>query len=611
MKNLYLPLFACMLLVSSIKANEPIHPLQIINQQWSNHPDCLAQVGEISFSNDIELIQQHLLWVHHFLSLKEVSHLSEAQIANRNKSLGDLYSYAKAGVFPINNYVPGRRPVFIDEVGTHCAVGQLITQSGNGHLSKVISAEYNLAYLADIKTKGLQEWQVQSGFSTEELAWIQPAYFNPVNYTKLKGGTNGRVNTIVSDNNGGLIAGGNFDTADVNAAGNLANYFSGVAGYDWLGIGAMGLNAQVYDVIWYKGELYVGGIFYQADTVYTGSGVVKWDGNTWEAVGDFYVGALVNYVLDFEIYRDTLYAAGFFRANSTAAKHFESIAKWNGTEWVHAGVDLYGTVNKLHVHDNKLVLGGQFNVNNVANTQNICMIDSTGLVLFNEDLNLEVHDITTYNGELVVATDFMNFVDTMGIAAYRNGTWDVLYDGSSTLNRSTGGVYCLAPYQGTLFFGGEFNMQPFLGNSGKNMAHYKNGNVAPFGYLDSTVHCLKVISDDLYVGGDFIATIGAIGSGPLNHICSVYLPDYLGVENNPVAQSVHLYPNPVADILTIEGLEGSGQYKVYTTSGQFMFEGKLAASKAKIDMSELPRGVYLVEIKTDGKSSIYKKVIRE
>ena len=136
---------------------------------------------------------------------------------------------------------------------------------------------------------------------------------------------------------------------------------------------------------------------------------------------------------------------GFFKANSMAAKHFESIAKWDGTEWVHAGVDLYGGVNKLHVHDGKLVVGGQFNLNDSAGTQNICMLDSNGVQLFAKDLDLRVNDIASFNGELVIATPFMHVSsqDTLGVAAYRNNKWEALYDGSNATNQSTGYIKAL------------------------------------------------------------------------------------------------------------------------------------------------------------------------
>jgi hypothetical protein len=87
-----------------------------------------------------------------------------------------LQNYMTDGVFPKNIVVPGRRPVFIDPWGTHCAVGHLIASSGHPELAKRINQEHCLDVLRDIKTEGLSVWQIASGLNMDELALIQPHY---------------------------------------------------------------------------------------------------------------------------------------------------------------------------------------------------------------------------------------------------------------------------------------------------------------------------------------------------------------------------------------------------------------------------------------------------
>lgn len=614
MKSLKLSFIAILtFFVTHLQADPVLQKLTGINAEWASHPDAAIAPGDHLFNTDEEWIQYHLLLVHRDLSKKDVSHLGKVERKNRRESLEELLEYALRGEFPRNISHRGRRPVFIDDRGVHCAVGYLIMRSGNDELSNRISENMNFHYLKQMQDDGLFAWVEQSGFTLDELAWIQPGYFQPIDYQPLKGGVNGRVNTIISDNNTGLYVGGSFDTADQSAVGNLANYFSGIAGYDWMKIGATGLNGEVHDVITYKGELYVAGEFFNADTVYTNSGVVKWDGTQWQAVGDFYIGALVNYVLDLEIYRDTLYAGGFFRAKAGVPKHFESVAKWDGTDWVHAGVDLMGTVHKLHVHNNKLVIGGNFQMNTGAFIRNICRLNGNQVEFFGEDISIPVNDLASVSNELFAATDFVipGSPDTLGLISYQNGSWDVLFDNSYSGTQSWGGVKALATYNDVLFLGGDFVVLSLIGNYGENMAYYRDGHLSAFGMLDSTVHALTVINDNLYLGGDFTSSGMAVPPIGVNHIAEVYLPKYVGIQEE-VKPEAALYPVPASSMIT---LERNGQmwkdFKITDMSGK-AFPVRVTEDNRgfHLEVSHLKSGAYILTA-SDGQAKLERRVIIE
>lgn len=595
-------LFAILLLASSARAGHSDLYIKLlnINAQWQYHTDALpSDVNLQNFTSDADWISLHLLAVYENLSKVDVSGLSKTQLKNRQQSLTELKDYALRKRFPKNITHPGRRPVFIDHQGTHCAVGYLIMKSGHAELSNHISESMNYSYLKDMEGEALTAWVAQSGFTVDELAWIQPAYFNPINYKPLKGGTSGRVNAIISDNNAGLFVAGHFDSAGAVVAGSIANYFSGFAGFDWMRVGDTGTVGEIHDMIYYKNELYVAGNFWQIDSTVSNSGVVKWDGNDWQVVGDFYIGALVNYVLDLEIYHDTLYAGGFFRAKASSPKYFESVAKWNGTDWEHAGVDLTGTVQSLHVHNNKLVIGGQFFLNDSANTRNICMLNGNQLELFDEDISLAVNDMETFKGELFVGTDFSHSgeQDTLGLLVYRNNDWQVIYNGGYQFTPNEDGVKALAAYQDVLFFGGDFIIQPVLGNYGENMAFYRNNYVSAFGTLDSTVHTLKVINDELFLGGDFEFNKLSGVKAPVNHICKVYLPDYVSLKES-VKLNAQLYPNPASERVFVA--KQNNAYGINFTLVDM--QGRThpvsvmdMGNKWQLDVSTLSAGTYIIK----------------
>src|SRR5690606_16194413 len=114
----------------------------------------------------------------------------------------------------------------------------LIKESGNENLSRHISANSNFAYLADMSYPELNKWAASSGLSLDELAWIQPGYPPSNTISGMNGGTNGTVTAITSDNSGIIYAAGDFSEAGGQpGANNVAMYYPGFAGYDWMPMG--------------------------------------------------------------------------------------------------------------------------------------------------------------------------------------------------------------------------------------------------------------------------------------------------------------------------------------------------------------------------------------
>lgn len=581
-----------------------------INDRWAFETNAWANLADVPNSySETELIQKHLFLVHQELKSRDVDHLSEIEKQNRTSSLEDLKEYAERGLFPQNITHQGRRPIFIDGRGVHCAVGYLIKESGHPELSRHISLNMNDAYVLDMHDQYLSEWVELSGFTPQELAWIQPGYFQPIDYEPLKGGVNGAVNTIISDNNAGIFAGGVFDSADGMKAGGFANYFSGFAGYDWTSMGGVGFQGEVFDAIMYHGELYVAGNFYMVDTTIVNSGVVKWDGTSWSVVGDFYTGALFNYVLDLEIYEDTLYAGGFFKSKFTAPEVFNALAKWDGTEWRGTALDLYGEVRALHVYNNKLVVGGVFQLNDTAGVENIAMLNGREAEYFDESVKVPIHDIEDYGNEIFIATEFYNQSrqDSLGLGVYRNGSWETVFGPQAGFN-NTGGVKCLASHPNALLVGGDFDIIPLMGNYGKNIGVYRGGYLDAFGMLDSTVRTMTIINDQLYIGGDFNGATTSTGGVTLNHIAQLHLPDYISVEEVKGA-SIEVYPNPSSGILTISGFnEPIDQVKIIDVKGAvFQPNYESEGHDLKLDLSALKPGVYVLQAKV-GKHYYQEKI---
>lgn len=123
-------------------------------------------------------VQRHLEAVGLELLAGDVSHLAPAQREARSRYISALFEYSDAGVFPHNHQVTGEHvPVFIDEHGTHCAVGYLIARSGHPELARRIAEMRNLATVPELAADAeLAAWLGSAGLSIEEAARIQPRY---------------------------------------------------------------------------------------------------------------------------------------------------------------------------------------------------------------------------------------------------------------------------------------------------------------------------------------------------------------------------------------------------------------------------------------------------
>jgi len=147
-------------------------------------------------TNELVRVRTHLKFAEELLRGKDVSHLSERERSMRAHLLDILQEYWKRGVFPVNTkYADERRPCFIDDAGTMCAVGYLVEQTAGLNLAKAISASYQYAYISEMDMSELDLWIAQSGLTAIEVATIQPTYdwytFRVQTYT-LSGGMSTR-----------------------------------------------------------------------------------------------------------------------------------------------------------------------------------------------------------------------------------------------------------------------------------------------------------------------------------------------------------------------------------------------------------------------------------
>ncbi|RYD95868.1 MAG: T9SS type A sorting domain-containing protein [Sphingobacteriales bacterium] len=74
---------------------------------------------------------------------------------------------------------------------------------------------------------------------------------------------------------------------------------------------------------------------------------------------------------------------------------------------------------------------------------------------------------------------------------------------------------------------------------------------------------------------------------------------------------INLFPNPVKENLYIDGLDKNDIVKIYDPSGRVVFEYIAMLYAAEISMNNLPKGIYYLEISSDGKTKLKSKIVKE
>lgn len=243
-----------------------------------------------------------------------------------------------------------------------------------------------------------------------------------------------------------------------------ANKIACYDGMNWCTLGCGLEDGSIYDMIEYKGELYVTGQFEEIGCILA-SNIARWDGSNWKDVEGGLTGGDNPFGHALTIYEDELYVGGqFTKAGDVNAVN---IAKWDGTEWSAVGNIESGSVRELTVYKQKLYAGGYF---------------------------------TEVNG-----------INTGNIASYNGNSWTTLGSPDQLELQATGVVKHMAVLNDELYISGDFSSG---NNDVSELITWNGSQFNDFGrafslYQNNTINELAVIDDVLYIGGSFSNVVGS------------------------------------------------------------------------------------------------------
>ena len=593
MKTILTLLLACYSM-AAFGSKATFKKLAEVNKCWTEQKD-VPQLPACNSLSEREWIKLHLSLAERTLRSRDMSHLTAAQKQKRLQSLNDLHRYWLEGNFPVNDEYAFRTPIFIDKYNNFCAVGYLVKASGHEKISRMIAANTNLAYVRQMNYPELNAWANDYGFTTDELAWIQPGYPPVCNAKPVGGGTNGEIMDMFADEaEGKLYIGGNFTKVDGNInAGNIACVTMQGGTYKWHSM-STGVNGPVYAIEKFDNKIFIAGEFTLAGSTAVHN-IAYWDGSAWQPFGCTY-----GRINDLLVYKGELYAAGDFDVCAALAE--VNFARWNGSNWQQMP-GLTGHVNTMAIWNEKIVLGGSFEHTSAA--KNVITWDPNNwFTPFNNNIVNEVKDLEIFKGDLYAATKFSGSADSALLKKLTGQSWTTepslsFADIDNTITYNT-----LCAQADTLVVGGNFNSGGMI-LVGSGISNCFNLNGGDWFLVDDEINKLVVFQGKLFAGGKFTKDT----DNPTIPLNGIGFKEYKFTNNIPEIPrngGVNLYPNPVKNSLNVNNTGEELNYNIYDLQGRKALSG---TTQKEIDVQTLQPGHYLIRVedKKAGKTGQFVK----
>lgn len=352
------------------------------------------------------------------------------------------------------------------------------------------------------------------------------------------------------------------------------------------------------------------------------------NGATWDALGDvsFFKISAGQYTWGIDMCVDmsgNVYAIGNY--TNSAGKFF--VAKYDGTNWNELG----GAGSLDALIDKTMGLCSDKNGNIYATVINTAVVSGSVVIhpfIAKWDGN-SWSDITDSNVSLglikVMCTDVSGNLYAKGdngtvpyLAKWDGSNWVLCGDLSSVITKTTIAAVealCSDKY-GNIYYAnsaeqqtGKFSVYKWNGNIWQEMSGLANSCLTYSRSNNIGSICIDK-NNDLYAG--YIADFNC------NPLVLKYTAPYLAgvneLENKN--EEVKIYPNPANEIINVSlspaFSKGEGiAVSVYDMLGKEVIQTKSKTHNFQIDVSSLAKGLYIAELRTEGKQAKRVKIVKE
>lgn len=322
-------------------------------------------------------------------------------------------------------------------------------------------------------------------------------------WNNLGAGLNGPVNAVVVSGDDVYVGGGFTDAGGIADADYLARW----DGANWHAV-APGLSAQVRSIAISGTNIYVGGNFINVGGIAAADFVARWDGGAWHALGGTpMMAAVAGVVRTIVINGTNVYIGGDF-TNVSGIATADFVARWNGSTWNALGNGLSNSVYSLALKGADLYAGGFFlNAGGNADADRVARWNGSSWNALGTGNALtigSVQAIAVGGNDVYIGgsfTDAAGIPEADRIARFDGTNWHALGSGISNVVST---VYALT-YDGAYLFAGGLFFDAG-GNVGVNyIARWYDNTWEPLdNTLGSPVRSIAVTYNNMYVGGDFI-----------------------------------------------------------------------------------------------------------
>lgn len=435
-----------------------------------------------------------------------------------------------------------------------------------------------------------------------------------------------RVKALTSFN-GNLIAGGDFRAMGTNTKTKRIAQWNGTA---WQNMGA-GFSGEVRALAVFNNELYAGGIIEEDSSGiidYPGN-LAKWNGTAWDAVAGFDANSVD--VRAMYVFKGKLHVTNMRYDNNLASVR-PVISVFDGSSWTDIPGEFKGPLNYAYLYaigeyKGNLVVAGVFDSVGSVATHRVALWNDTVW----KSLNLPVsgreqftpsviglggkgYAIKEHDGKLFLGGIFNNFVQAPGdtitppLVSWNDTSWTAYrFDQNSGAN-----INSLLTLNDTLYAMGEFaynnNGNPEGGCVSLNTAANPPFNSLRF--YNTATNALEVNASALHNGSLYVAgRFSHAGTGIVNNIARFDpTPVATSVQNIP-HHEVKLYPNPAHNYFIVENKEAL-RIHLFNILGEKIQSNPLEES-SRIDVANIPSGVYFYQIEMKDKNMLKGKIVVE